>query len=68
MSESPQDCEVFVCCRCVPDDRLDNEATFLLRQRCPQHGSTWHRKMMRDASGKMRLAVPLHKPGDNTGQ
>jgi len=67
MSETPKDCEIFVCCRCVPDDRLDSDALFLLRQQCPQHGLRWHRKMLRDASGKMRLAVPLRKPANNAG-
>ena len=68
MSDISEAGEIFVCCRCVPDERLDNDALFLMRHPCSHHGLTWHRKMIRDASGKMRLAVPLRKPGNDAGQ
>jgi len=54
---------VYVCCRCVPDDRLDDDCLVLYRRDCPQHGNVWHRQMYRAPDGSYFLAVARKPPG-----
>ena len=54
-----QEVGVWVCCRCEPDAKLDENTIALMNKTCPIHGQAWHRKMVRDESGKLRLAMPI---------
>ena len=52
---------VHVCCKCDDDSALDSNALILVNEECPTHGQSWHRLMIREADGSLRLAMPLDK-------
>jgi uncharacterized protein YcfL len=50
---------VYVCCACAQQSEIDHNAMVLFNRTCPTHGITWHRLMLTDHDGSMRLAMPL---------
>jgi hypothetical protein len=42
---------VYVCCHCVPDEKLDYDASFLMRKYCTIHGECWHRLVIPGPDG-----------------
>jgi hypothetical protein len=52
---------VHVCCKCEPNGALDSNALILFNEKCPTHGYSWHRLMMRQPDGSVKLAMPLDK-------
>lgn len=56
--------EIFYqCCTCFSDPVLDSNALVLYNRECSAHGSVWHREMIRDEQGRMRLRFPLDPDG-----
>jgi hypothetical protein len=52
---------VHVCCQCEPNCELDSNALILFNEECQSHGRCWHRLMMKQPDGSLKLALPLDK-------
>jgi hypothetical protein len=50
---------VYVCCVCESDAELDRNALILLNRECPTHGPVWHREMICDEAGMLRLRYSI---------
>jgi hypothetical protein len=49
----------YVCCHCVPDEKLDYDASFLMRKHCTIHGECWHRHVVIGPDGVVKLALSV---------
>lgn len=52
----------YLCSECHPCDELDCRSLVLYSRECPIHGTCWHRPMIRDEAGRLRLAQPVSRP------
>ena len=52
---------VHACCKCDNNSALDSNALILVNEECAIHGQYWHRLMIREADGSLKLAMPLDK-------
>jgi hypothetical protein len=51
----------YICCRCEDNRELDSNVLILFNRECPVHGRSWHRLMVRQPDGSLKLALPLDK-------